>query len=306
MKKLLALLLVVTATNSFSFAQKIDIADRTNVWYVLHNLHLVNPHRSGNKTVIYRCDTALVVKNGKAYTKIGGGLLLRTDTIDNKVYYYRVFDSSEHVFFDYNVKAGDTFMLDRMSQGAPDTTYFFVSSVDSVYINNLPHKRFQFGGPSYSFLEGIGYNTYADPFFELDPTSFYTYNLTTTSCGLTCFGNKGTFPTLSPGVPTTIGVFDNINSCKDSMLSVTSASQNNATAAISPQPAFAVATIKLSQIVHEGSIVITNTIGQIVLQNQFKEKQELQVENPGQSGVYFYRITDNKENQSYTGKIIFQ
>jgi hypothetical protein len=323
MKKLFVLLLVMTIIDTISYAQKIDIADRSNVW---HMLTAEQPPKGTLRygTEFYYCrDTTVIIKNGKAYTGFSlcvnnfglycsDTVILRSDTASKKVYYYRVYDSSEHVFFDYNLQPGDSFILEGMNLGAPDTTHFTISNIDSIYINGIPHKRFWFACPvgfkCASFAEGIGYLDW-NPFYILDPIKYRFFNLYTDFSALICFKNNGTYPNIFPPIRT--GIINTndtlfITSCNDTILTVNNTVLNKTRVIIYPQPAMTSTIIKLPQTIHEGSIAITNTLGQIVLQNQFKEKQELEIHNQGWSGIYFYRITDENENMSYSGKIIFQ
>jgi hypothetical protein len=188
--KPLLILIVAWASTAIGKAQKISFTDPGNMWiYTYPNPD--NPPQAWQYAWHFTYDTTINYK-GHIWTLINGrdSAYVREDTFAKKVF-ARVFkyqhqytgDTNEVVLYDYNLSLGDTFKIRN-----PIATWdLVVTSVDSLLINSVFHKRLTFLRPGFSqprCLEGIG-SDLEGPLYFYNPYSAEYAHL------LTCFKNQG-------------------------------------------------------------------------------------------------------------------
>lgn len=269
-----------------SFGQKLRFTEESNVWKIRKLWH-----ETGGYSHWLCSYTADSVVDGVLYKVLNSSAsyFVREDTIAGKVYarpvlthapiYYD--DTTEQLLFDYNWLLNDT------------ATYFFqgvvyknvVVGLDSVLINGVQHKVWDFskGVRSYTVVEGIGCLKYPD--FPLNPIIFEVEE------DLICYTNKTGFPVLSKA----IGVFDNSASC-----ALGSHEMRPKRHELFPNPVGQFATIVSGEKIQTGTIVIVNASGKIVYRTSIGNTDEITIDTKGMAdGLYLYRI-----NNTLTGAVI--
>jgi len=291
MKNYILLLTILLAFCPQSFAQKIDIADRTNTWHYIG--YMSHPMYYYKKAVFGFADS-LVEYNGKKYSQYSwNNFSIRTDTGANKVYYWD--GTQEKLLFDYNLSAGDTFNIVAMDD--KQNYHYTVTKVDSMKINGINHKVFHMTSPmpaasSMTFIEGIG-SDIGHPLFILNPGMTQGTLMSAGTMNLVCFSNNGIHP-------------PELDNCHDTLLSVKKISDKKSMISVFPQPAFETLNFKFPIAIADGNISITDIVGKQVYQQSFTQKENLQLRGLNLSGIYFYKVADKINNTVYSGKVIFQ
>ncbi len=274
-------------------AQKIHFCDTTNKWVCFdHSYAELTNYRF---LCEYSSDTIMV--NNYVYQRAGGAygtMYIREDTLAGKVYCitdssWFPYDSSEMVLYDYNLHVGDT--VKRPLQN--NTIIHVVSSVDSVMIEGLWYKVWHLEsialGVEYDVIEGIGSDH--NPFFPVWPTEFENTDK------LLCFSNKGISPIVSPPVA---GYFDNVNSC---LLAVPNIKNRVDAASVVPNPITPESKLVFPSEIDAGTITIYNDVGQCVANKSIAHQEyESLGDKVNTAGIYFYRLTDERNKRSFTGK----
>ena len=284
-------------------AQKIRFTDTSNKWYVNWS------YWSGSSTSIdsYGKDT---IVNGMLYRTLSN-LIVREDTTTGKVYYKVVsgvfpIDTNENVLYDYNLKTGDTL---------PNSPYNlsyklkFVAKVDSVLVDSVYYKTWQIGGISnpplnitdsliYTYIEGVGC-TQSPEFPVSTPISTGAFLY------VSCFYNSNHKPKIQPAIYGGKGTYywDNTGKCT---LSVVNNNYRNKTIYISPNPANQYSKITFPYTIQSGRLTITDVLGKTICNKTIGNKPEIAIGELPASGFYFYQLTDLTQNQSYTGKFIYE
>jgi hypothetical protein len=196
----LILCLIFLGKGYTASAQKIHFSDTSNKWMTYF---YYSQGASGGHAVYYKYMylDSMVEENGHIYSVLnnsGQGLILIREE-GNKIYikplttYFSGFivtDSSEFLYFDYDLQVGDTFQMPLVGQTYPvSVSVHKVVSIDSITINNVWHKVFQmnvvsgFAG-TYIFTEGLG--TWQGPIVVPYSQAY--------QASLICFQNNGTIP----------------------------------------------------------------------------------------------------------------
>jgi hypothetical protein len=286
-----------------SYAQKIRFTDTSNKWTTIsYYVAAGGPHFYYSK---YYKDTLI---NNTTYLISDFGYV-REDTILKKVYikngsYQQETDTNERVLYDYTVKIGDTLYS---KYTVTDTIVSYVVKKDSTFIDGLKYytwevenffhelSRNNYSITTYTYIEGIGSTTY--PSSPLDPRHYGPVIF------LKCFQNKGITPTVSPHVLSPYFYFDNSQSCK---LSVPNTTSLNLAITIYPNPANESSIIKLPYKMQSGTLSIINAMGQVMMQKEIQYTEQIHLGSLPSGGLYFYRIIDKQNNQSFTGKFIYE
>lgn len=295
MRKLLYIALLLFTMHN-SYAQKIRFTDTSNRWIVFESSF--NSFAGYTYKLDYNGDTAI---NGQQYLKSSFGYI-REDTVLGIVYiknakaYSLIVDTNEIVLYNYNLNVGDS-IVSKIWQ--KDTAIFVVDKIDTVIINSTKHRVWntihKYGATStgaYAIIEGVG--STCGPWFPIFPSTFENAFL------LTCFNNKGISPKVSPWA---FNYFDNTTSCK---LSVSNTEKHFQSISIIPNPANESSKIVLPYAIPQGSLVVTNTIGQVVLQKEFQNKEQLELGALPAEGIYFCRITDARSGNNWAVKFVYQ
>jgi hypothetical protein len=263
-KAVLLLFYCLLFTVHSSYAQKIRFTDTTNVWK-----EETYDFNFSSYTYEYRWCKGQVTYNGKVYSLIDN-VYVRDDTASKKVYAVLVNinpdDTTEHILLDYTLKLGDTFQCLR--KGIPtgfDTILHVVKKIDSTYINGILYRVWtyknvymsyqvaqQYHSPDYVVIEGVG--CMKGVIFPLIPLEFEQYQY------LRCFSNNGNEIT----VPSYL-------SSATCALSVQNLKQPQSITII-PNPANESSKIVFPYAIQLGRFVVTNAMGQVVLQKEFQNK----------------------------------
>ena len=278
-------------------AQKIRFTDTSNIW----TEGFYHPdYTSINR--IYNGDNVTI--NGINY--VSGYELRREDTLQNKVYmkYNDADDTTEHLLYDYNLSIGDSFTSIAYRNLIPSDTFIYsVTQLDSVKINNIWHKVWTFMNvyatnislyyyPPYTIIEGIGCTSGLDK--PLMPRMFESMR------HILCFENNGSIVTVP--IPTG-GYYLSPQTCA---LSIARNVVNNHTITISPNPANQYSKITFPHTIQSGRLTITDVLGKTICNKTINNKPEIAIGELPASGFYFYQLTDLTQNQSYTGKFIYE
>jgi hypothetical protein len=309
MKKLFTLILC-SVTILFarpSFGQRIRFSDTSNQW----RIEYTDVHTHTDITTIQKFLGDTVV-NGHQYFKLsifyeGVYDYVRDDTFANKVYilcpvtngYDWVLDTTEKVLYDYNLVVGDTVP-------APNSpgSYYSVWDVYTTVINGLTYKVWDFkadlGNYFYQVIEGIGcLQGFGYPVQRVSNWTYY----------VRCFQNNGATHPLDTAVwrgnvpGYMIGAFDNFTSC--GLNDVRHMNSSNKSCSVIPDPINEQGKIVLPYEISLGNLTIMNSLGQIIVNTFFENKQEISIGHLiNRSGVYFYRITDSGNQSLYSGKFV--
>lgn len=269
------LLLFISAS---SFGQKILFTDSVNNWKIEH---------SGGWPMLYsyeqRYFDGFVIKNGNRYTNIKNLGLCREDTVLHKVYMTSPYDTVERLLYDYNMQVGDT--LAYYFYGGGHNPSGVVIQKDSILIAGNYYKKWELRNLapyvySTTIIEGIGVVFWST--FEQAKKTI-------------CFQRNGVI------IP--VGYYVTSSTCA---LAVNNINTNNNTAAISPNPANQFSKISFPNTIQSGSLIITDVLGKTVCSKQIVNMTEIAIGELPASGLYFYRLIDLINNQSYTGKFIYE
>lgn len=202
-------------------AQKIYFSDTTNEWSVSRGGEMGPGGLSTSYTYGFYASDTLVERNGQLYTEIKSEsyrasqyferALVRDDTAAGLVYIkpqidlsgiYRVTDTNEFVYMNYNLNLGDTLVMPLVFSwnNEDSNSIHVVTAVDSYTIDNTSYKKIDFSAykgmgnhfngielpTRYTVYEGIGPE--CGPIFE--PESISEYG----GPHLICFRNRGIIP----------------------------------------------------------------------------------------------------------------
>ncbi len=289
----IAFLVLITYT---SVAQKIRFSDSGNAWHEQFG----NMNTGGVRKYEVYGDTIINSVVYKATSIPGyttGKTFVREDTAKNQVIILD--DTNEYILYDYNLNIGDTiFYLYGNNH--------YVSSIDSVQIDSVWHKVFYFkggtkGGWPYAVVEGIG--CIDGLLFPLD-----NYSVVEAHFRVICFHHSGIKSQITPPILYgNYGIsksFSNTDSC---YVSITEPSDIKKTVKISPHPANATSKITLPYTFTGGSIVIFNTMGQVVTEQTIYNQSKIPVDLLKlNTGLYYYNITDAKSGKTWQGKLVYK
>ncbi len=307
MKIYLLIAILILDTNT-SFCQKMRFSDSTNKWTFITK---TTGGTQYTDTGTYAGDTLI---DNKKYSILGTSYI-REDTLANKVYVRNSInglgqiDTTEQVLYNYNLSVGDSVSVND----SIFSTKNWVVAMTTTMINGISYKVWEFKGLyfdslstpyNYYIIEGIGCTN--GLFYPMTRNPYYD----TYSNQLACFKHNGNQYPLSNGVPS-FGLkssdnfnFDNSSSC--AQLGVYQAMDNRESTLICPNPITESSKIKLACLIASGSLTIMNTLGQIIIQIPFQNKQELPVGDLIKyPGIYFYRVTDNSSSTAFTGKFVY-
>ena len=269
------LLLFISAT---TYGQKIRFTDTVNSWKIQH---------SGGWPILYsyqqRYFDGIVIQNGNSYTKIKNLGLCREDTVQHKVYIISPYDTVERLLYDYNMQVGDT--LAYYFYGGAHNPSGVVAKMDSILIDGNYYKKWELNNlaPYIYFttiIEGIGVVFWST--FEQAKKTI-------------CFRRNGVI------IP--VDYYVTSSTCA---LDISNITTNNRTITISPNPANQCSKITFPHTIQSGQLTITDVLGKTVCNKTINNKPEIAIGELPASGFYFYRLTDLTQNQSYTGKFIYE
>ncbi len=315
LKKTTLLFLFVCIALS-SFGQKIHFGDSTNVWSVIDSTPgCCIPYPTVYTTANY---IGSVDYNGHTYLELNdpqGFILVREE--NNRVYTINSSDSLERVMYDFNLVVNDTLKI----KTANDTFVSWVATLDSTQLTGIYYKVWHFNGAytstyfpdsirtyQYNVIEGIGCTN--GPGYPAR-----AYNLKTFSEQLMCFNNHLNIssalsvPVTSYGFDYT-GSYDNGTSCTvfksfhpDVNVGVSTVSKTNEVK-VYPQPLTETSIISLPNDVSTGAIMVTNQVGQTIINQQFDNHSQLNIGNLIQTpGIYFYLVLDLTTGNMWSGKL---
>ena len=271
------LLLFISAT---TYGQKIRFTDTVNSWGIQGYSGWPDKVTYGYYSIQF---DSLVTKNGVTYTRIAQYGLCREDTSQNKVYILPANDTVEKVLYDYNLQVGDTFAYQFWGIGSKNEKGVVVY-IDSVLVAGYYHKIWGFDSYNINtynvIIEGVGIMGWGKP---------------EAGRGVICFSRNGIM------VP--IKNYIDARSCA---LNVTNVSTNNQTITISPNPANPHSKITFPYTIQSGRLTITDVLGKTVCNKTINNQAAVTIGEMPASGFYLYQLTDLTQNQSYTGKFIYE
>ncbi len=304
MKQTITIVFLVLITYT-SVAQKIRFSDTSNIWTV--NLYKLD-FPPVSQTIFRYVNTVMV--DTIPFLKYQNNVLIWEDTANQKVYCKLLpvspnIDTSIQVLYDYRLSIGDTI---RTTFYLNDTNTHFVNKIDSILISGTYHKIWDmqpvqpFTSNShypYIVIEGVGSSK--GPLYPINPSGFeHAYRLV-------CFSNMGSLITIPDNqtIPNPYGGdYINPQSC---LLSANKMQLTDQDISISPHPANATSNITLPYIFTDGSIVIFNTMGQVVTEQTIYNQSKIPVGSLKlNTGLYYYRITDVKGGKIWQGKLAYQ
>ena len=171
----------------------------------------------------------------------------RQDTLSKKIY-ERLPNGLEQIVFDFTQNVGDTCNFSQLSTA----NQFLVTSIDSISINGLFHKKINYGNNQFSLIEGIGSSLgITDIDFDFENQSI-----------LSCKSSGGfvQYP------DTTINT---INCLPTNNLGIQPGRENTYTLQIWPNPTSSRLKVHFST-ESQYSIEVYNNIGQLLLTTTFK------------------------------------
>jgi hypothetical protein len=325
MKYLFCLLLVGASLGAV--AQKIRFSDTTNKWSMLwiDAGDFVTEESSAG----YGTDTII---SGQSYHRLHSGvfgttvgsLALREDTVANRIYFrfitpkFRMMntDTIEHLFFDYNLRLGDKFVISypgywaRLKVG--DTGSLLLGTqvckkwmmwVDSQDIFTTPRLN------PYDFIEGLGPTS--SPIWPVSSWSFEDVEQ------LRCFTNHGTRPLCSPkqklyygggkSWPRYMSVdsFDNASSCTFQPVSVSNFSKAGAIT-IAPNPGGNEMRLSVPAAISSYTLKVYDASGRLMKSVAGTERAVPIGQYVGTACVYYYILQDARTGSRYTGRFVYR
>ena len=191
----------------------------------------------------------------------------RNDTLEKKVWYLSYGNETEKLLYDFNWQIGDT-----LSMGFLNTLFSeVITNIDSLLLNDGLHKRFEVsinGHRHFHIIEGIGSTT------ELV--------LFGAGSSLMCFSVDGEAIYIHPN--------SYIGDCTPVVLAIEDSYKKKPEISIYPNPIYSSFRIKGIDDFPNATVLIYNTYGQIVMQEQLSNKDDIiHVENLS-SGVYIVNV----------------
>ncbi|MCB0697126.1 MAG: T9SS type A sorting domain-containing protein [Chitinophagaceae bacterium] len=290
MKHTITFILFLLFTQILS-AQKIRFTDSGNVWHEGFS----DMYTWGVGKFEIQKDVTI---NGIVYKSFTTpGFFVRNDTTTQRVYMLK--GGVEYLLYDFSLQVGDSIHY-------PNGTHY-VSRIDSVKLDSVWHTVFYFntgtaGGWPYAVVEGIG--CIDGIIFPLD-----NYHNVEGHSWLVCFHHNGNKTNVTPPIlygNTGVNItFTNTDSCYVGVATLSKTSHGSVT--ISPHHATVISKIILPEDLQEGTISIFNTIGQVVKTLFIYHAQAIPVkELQLNTGMYYYRISDNKTGQVWQGKLFYK
>lgn len=208
--------------------------------------------------------------------------LLRQDTLGRKIYEYLSL-GVDTLIIDYSQQIGDTCNLYYLHHPNP----FTVTSIDSVLINGVYHRRINYGSTQFSLIEGVGTSLgITDLFYDSENTS-----------ELICKGKNGAvqYPDTSLN---TISCNPVIN------LEIKNSYSRNTKLYVYPNPSNTIIYMQIeNKAIH--TIKLLDRIGNVIYEeNNSSSKAQIDITR-FQKGLYFIQIEDENQN-IYNDKIIVQ
>ncbi len=300
--KQLCLLIIILLAAPVADGQKIRFTTTNNNWLV--NQYTINPIIS-TKGWGY-VDTVFI--DTLKYYSLNNTALIREDSV-NDIIYTRALntppntDTSEQILYNYNLNVGDTITFWKQNK---DTNRHYVSKIDSVVINGVFHKLWEYqplpnnpvGQYSYVVIEGIG--SMGGPLYPLNPVGFEQHYR------LVCFTKNGSFVTVpdNDSIPCPYGGdYLSLSTC---LLDVEDNVAAKKSAIISPHPAHSSSVISLPYNLQNGELIIYNTLGQPVRQVSFNNTSKLTIGQLPGAGMYYYRINDKTNGNAWQGKVVYE
>lgn len=271
------LLLFISAT---TYGQKIRFTDTVNSWKIQYAGGW--PFYATYEQMTF---DGLVTKNGYTYTNIKTLGLCREDTVVNKVYIIKPgSDTTEKILFDYNLQIGDTFNYHFFKLGHPNEKGVVIQ-IDSILIAGNYYKQWLLINLApyvyrTKIAEGIGTLTWSTFEQERRPV---------------CFRRNGIM------IP--VDYYVTSSTCA---LDISNITTNNRTITISPNPANQYSKITFPHTIQSGRLTITDVFGKTICNKTIGNKPEIAIGELPASAFYFYQLTDLTQNQSYTGKFIYE
>jgi hypothetical protein len=161
--KQLVFLMMILASEVYSYGQNFEFADSNAVWSVSDKKYFINGDSLYNalnyKKIFIEYDS--VIATGSYFA------LLREDITENKVYVIYKDSTNENLLYDFSLVEGDettVFPFDDYVYRGPVTVT--VDSIDSVYIYDAYRKRITISGVNEDigfdekWVEGIGSSTF--------------------------------------------------------------------------------------------------------------------------------------------------
>lgn len=300
--KQLCLLFLILLSVLGADGQKIRFTAINNNWLV--NQYTINPIIS---TMGWGYVDTVFVDTLKYYKL--NHVLVREDTVSNRIYTREqvstpYVDTFEQVLYDFNLKVGDTIELWKQKS---DTNRHFVAKVDSVVINGVYHKLWQYdplpnnpvGQYSYIVIEGIG--SMGGPLYPLNPVGFEQHYR------LVCFTKNGSLVTVpdNDSIPCPYGGdYLSLNTCLLDIEDKVSAKQS--AVVISPHPANSSSVITLPYTLQSGELTIYNTMGQTVRQVSFSNAAKVSIGQSPNAGMYYYKVSDKMNGKVWQGKVVYE
>lgn len=318
--KHLALCILSCLVVAAASAQRIRFSETTNHWKMI----LVDLDETGISEASYGPDTLIAGSTYKLLLDQNATLGIREDSNSGRIYYrlidYKLSlwgalaDTTEHLYFDYNVRTGDTVRWNI----ATATFAFIVHQYDSVRLGIDHYKHWRLTLVStppgwnikdFDFIEGIG-SSYG-PAYNVCPKGFEQ------GSQLRCFTTKGANPQCNPAVPLpSWGVnprlgrpilarfFDNDTSCNIRKVAVARLPSPHAPFML-PNPVLASTVLEVPAAARMSTLSIYNATGAIVLQKTLLDGDKIAV---GQSlphgGWYCYIVQDAQTGERRTGSLI--
>jgi hypothetical protein len=236
----------------------------------------------GNDTLLNGNIYHTLRKSGYVYSSLCGGgnyyyypfiAAIRQDTLQHTVFMYDTSTAGDTVFYNFNLQLGDT--LDRSKVWWGNVNLYIVSSVDSIMINGLYRKRYNYNTtpgcpPDSSIIEGIGGTS---QLMSLPSNCFEYYT------ALTSFEQNG------------IGMYPNASSNCDIISGVKNFVSSNYFH-IYPNPAHNLLNVECN--LPNAELKIYDVMGRVVYSTTLNSKH--QTLNPGLSpAVYFVRVSDGEK-----------
>lgn len=299
MKKYLLVFIIATATQ-LSYAQYRPLPMQNAEWVNWGGLYLLSCPTCTFVNHKYYTDGDTII-NSNTYVKLKKMEIpaindvsiyptytgaIRQDTLNKKIYVVLTDSTTERILYDFSLQVGDTInsVLHDLASDCVGFNVETISSIDSILINGNYHKRFNVQGScnSVSYIEGIG----------SDYGLIFPNRLDEKESHLTCTKVNG--QTYYPS---------NTSQC-DLITSIGSL-HNVFVVDIFPNPTADEVNIVLSNKINlSASIIIYNTLGEIIIQEKMSTNEKKLDISTLPNGLYFLKI-NSKEN-TITKKIIKQ
>lgn len=310
-------------------AQKIRFTDTSNRWNVV-DIGNDGPFIYGQPVPEIRFERDTFIKS-VTYRRLtrqnlfDGGYAVREDLATGRLYFRFMgsngyipapIDTGERLFFDYNMRLGDTL---RVRYNATYGIAHRVTMFDSVRIDGIIHRKWTMTpipgnvpASEYTFIEGVG---------SLGGPGWPVFNHVFEHRGqLRCFTNNGMKPVCSPAaalpwsyLKVQWGVlaadsFDNASSCVyKSTLSVAESMKGREFVTVTPNPGGRKAVLRIPGVLGKAALIITDYTGRRIVELAVSSAEDVQIGNLlSAPGVYTYTLQDPGSGTRHTGRFIFR